>query len=56
VPFGEELTDTYKIYEAILSEKLTYPIFANNRLLSKPFIEILLNRNPAARGTSISAR
>ena len=56
VPFGEELTDTYQIYEAILSEKLNYPAFARNRLISRPLIEQLLNRNPAARGTAATCR
>ena len=49
VPFGENDEDPYVIYEKVLERKLVYPSFVDARLPAKPFIEMLLNKNPALR-------
>jgi cGMP-dependent protein kinase len=51
VPFGEELTDPYKVYEKVLKEKLKFPAFMGQSFPAKTPIEWMLKRNPAERGT-----
>ena len=47
VPFGEDLTDPYEIYESIISNSLRFTIEVDP--ISKQLIEILLNKNPSSR-------
>ncbi|CAG9321711.1 unnamed protein product [Blepharisma stoltei] len=51
VPFGEEEEDPYRIYEKVLERRLSYPNFVGQNLKAAPMIELLLNKNPAMRGT-----
>jgi cGMP-dependent protein kinase len=49
VPFGEEIDDTFKIYEAVLQQRLAYPSSVRRMAQLTNLIGILLNRNPALR-------
>jgi cGMP-dependent protein kinase len=49
VPFGENDSDSYAIYEKVLEGRICYPNFAKPSLEAKHFIEQLLSKNPAAR-------
>ena len=55
VPFGEEFTEPYDIYEQVLTGSLTFPPFVDSLYPAKTLIEQLLNRNPSRRlGGSVS--
>jgi cGMP-dependent protein kinase len=56
VPFGENEQDPYKIYEKILECELIYPSTLKNNPRIKIFIDQLLCKNPAARGTAVSLK
>jgi cGMP-dependent protein kinase len=49
VPFGENDSDNYSIYEKILEGKIVYPDYSSPTYEAKKFIEQLLNSNPALR-------
>ena len=49
VPFGEEDSDSYTIFEKILNGKVFYPPSATPAREIQVFIEKLLNKNPALR-------
>lgn len=49
VPFGENDSDSYAIYEKVLEGKIVYPGFSKPTIQAKGFIEQLLSKNPAAR-------
>jgi cGMP-dependent protein kinase len=49
VPFGEEEEDPYVIYEKVLERALRYPNFLDSKFPARSFIEVLLDKNPAAR-------
>jgi hypothetical protein len=49
VPFGENDSDSYAIYEKVLEGKITYPSYAKPSTEVQGFIEQLLNKNPALR-------
>lgn len=49
VPFGENESDNYSIYEKILEGKIVYPDYSSPTYEAKKFIEQLLNHNPALR-------
>jgi serine/threonine protein kinase len=52
LPFAEEVSNPFKIYESVLKGKLFYPPAVRHRdLPSKIVIESLLSKNPATRGT-----
>lgn len=55
VPFGEEFTDPYDIYEQVLTGTLAFPPFMDALFPAKTLIEQLLSRNPSRRlGGSVS--
>jgi cGMP-dependent protein kinase 1 len=49
VPFGEDETDPYAIYEKVQERKLVFPRWADNKNKIKEFINQLLSKNPASR-------
>lgn len=49
VPFGEDFTDPYDIYEQVLTGTLTFPPFMDALFPAKSLIEQLLSRNPSRR-------
>jgi len=49
VPFGEEFTDPYDIYEQVLVGTLAFPPFMDALFPAKSLIEQLLSRNPSRR-------
>jgi cGMP-dependent protein kinase 1 len=49
VPFGEDETDPYVIYEKIHERKLVFPQWVDNKNKIKEFISQLLSKNPANR-------
>mmetsp|Transcript_9230 Transcript_9230/g.17548 ORF Transcript_9230/g.17548 Transcript_9230/m.17548 type:complete len:888 (+) Transcript_9230:49-2712(+) len=49
LPFGDDLRNPYDIYEAVLSNQITYPRYVHRPFPSQPFIEQLLSKNPASR-------
>lgn len=49
VPFGEEETDPYAIYEKVQERKLIFPKWVDNKNKVKEFINQLLSKNPASR-------
>lgn len=49
VPFGENDSDNYAIYEKILDGKVVYPDYSSPTLEAKKLIEQFLNKNPALR-------
>merc|ERR1719264_223892 len=56
VPFGEDLEDPYKVYEAVLTGKVVFPrIFPHHSTICT-FIHGLINRNPGLRGTPTSLK
>lgn len=56
VPFGEHEQDPYKIYEQILESNIEYPTCLKGNPRIKIFIDQLLNKNPAQRGTAESIK
>lgn len=49
VPFGEEETYPYAIYEKVQERKLIFPKWVDNKNKVKEFINQLLSKNPASR-------
>jgi cGMP-dependent protein kinase 1 len=49
VPFGDEESDPYAIYEKIQERALDFPKWADKKGKSKEFIAQMLSRNPAKR-------
>ena len=49
VPFGEEESDPYVIYEKIQQRNLEFPKWSEKKSKSKDFISQMLNQNPAKR-------
>ena len=49
VPFGENETDPYAIYESIQERRLVFPKWVDNKNKVKEFINQLLAKNPAGR-------
>ena len=49
VPFGEEESDPYAIYEQVQERKLNFPKWLDNKNRVKEFISQLLSKNPANR-------
>lgn len=49
LPFGEEETDPYSVYESILRGKFTYPKGSDNKDKVKDLINQLINKNPENR-------
>ena len=49
VPFGEEESDPYAIYEQVQERKLIFPKWLDNKNRVKEFINQLLSKNPANR-------
>ncbi|OMJ95133.1 hypothetical protein SteCoe_1499 [Stentor coeruleus] len=49
VPFGEEETNPYSIYEKVQERRLVYPKWVDNKNHVKEFINQLLSKNPASR-------
>ena len=49
VPFGEEESDPYAIYEQVQERKLIFPKWLDNKNRIKEFINQLLSKNPANR-------
>jgi cGMP-dependent protein kinase len=45
VPFGEELEDSFKVYECVLTSKIIYPTSVRKIPQLTSLIDILLNRN-----------
>ena len=56
VPFGEEMNDSYKVYEAILSWDIEYPMTINKKSPIVNLIDTLLSRNPGARSDPVSLK
>ena len=54
VPFGEEMKDSYQVYEAVIKEKLKFPSMMGSKFPAKSVITQLLSRNPTSRGTPTS--
>jgi cGMP-dependent protein kinase len=49
VPFGEDIEDTYAVYEAVIARNLIYPAYVNQNMKAKSLIDQLLSRNPGMR-------
>jgi cGMP-dependent protein kinase len=49
VPFGEDESDPYAIYEQVQERKLIFPKWLDNKNRIKEFINQLLSKNPANR-------
>ncbi|OMJ91623.1 hypothetical protein SteCoe_5769 [Stentor coeruleus] len=49
VPFGEDESDPYQIYEKIQQHRLIFPQWIDNKNKVKEFISQLLSKNPASR-------
>jgi cGMP-dependent protein kinase len=45
VPFGDELEDSFKVYESVLTSKIIYPTSVRKIPQLTSLIDILLNRN-----------
>lgn len=56
VPFGEDLNDSYKVYQAILSWNVEYPKTINRKAPICNLIDTLLNRNAGARSDPITLK
>lgn len=55
VPYGEEATDPYEIYEEIIKETLSFPNYVKDKS-GKNLMNQLLNKIPELRlGTSFAA-
>lgn len=52
VPFGPNDEDPIDIYKSVLYGKLSYPGYVSKNNKAIPFIEQLLNKNPALRGNA----
>jgi cGMP-dependent protein kinase len=39
VPFGEDIEDTYAVYEAVLEHHLIYPAYVNQQMKARPLID-----------------
>jgi cGMP-dependent protein kinase 1 len=49
VPFGEEISDSYAVFETVLEGKLVFPAYGSVSNDCRKLIEKLLNRSPAMR-------
>lgn len=49
VPFGEDESDPYSIYERVIERRLVFPQWVDNKNKVKEFIGQLLSKNPASR-------
>ena len=49
VPFGEDETNPYSIYEKVQERRLVFPKWVDNKNKVKEFINQLLSKNPAIR-------
>ena len=56
VPFGEDLESPHEVYNAIENEKWDWPQALAKNTQAYAFIDKLLNRNPAKRGTAHSLK
>jgi cGMP-dependent protein kinase len=49
VPFGEDESDPYSIYERVIERRLVFPQWVDNKNKVKEFVGQLLSKNPASR-------
>ena len=49
VPFGDDESDPYSIYERVIERRLVFPQWVDNKNRVKEFIGQLLSKNPASR-------
>ncbi|OMJ90315.1 hypothetical protein SteCoe_7339 [Stentor coeruleus] len=49
VPFGEDESDPYSIYEKVQERRLVFPQWVDNKNKVKEFISQLLSKNPSSR-------
>jgi cGMP-dependent protein kinase len=56
LPFGEDLEDSYQVYETVVKEQYKYPMFLKKQPGVTALIDQLLNKKPANRGQVGSLR
>eukprot|EP00359_Climacostomum_virens_P000322 CAMPEP_0204896828 /NCGR_PEP_ID=MMETSP1397-20131031/385_1 /ASSEMBLY_ACC=CAM_ASM_000891 /TAXON_ID=49980 /ORGANISM="Climacostomum Climacostomum virens, Strain Stock W-24" /LENGTH=891 /DNA_ID=CAMNT_0052064493 /DNA_START=685 /DNA_END=3360 /DNA_ORIENTATION=- len=49
LPFGENLTDPYEVYEEVLEGELKFPVFFDHRQELKDLLSKMLDRDPSER-------
>ena len=56
MPFGEDLSDPFRVYEAVINGRIIYPHFVNPQFPARKLIVSLLSKNPAIRGDPTSLK